>query len=354
MLAISHDRFTDPNAPLKCQTYRDLVAKIQELADMVKDAVLIKQDIVWLADQIRMRYRLEPIGIYGSPSEPHLVLGTGYVPQAVIWHGSRDTTKGKSIEQFNFMSLNIENAKGDEHIMRSSDVKTLARRLKADMLTLVDISDDFYQLDFINHEIHSEVSVGGKKNYVPYMDESVRLEVFNYFRSVDKTITPGITTWLDEKRGLVEANEKFLRREDYIREAFLKRSIMLYELPMLAEYKYFLQGASYSATDKCLVPTGERVFFSDINDLTDFPHVIGVNNMLRMKDKNTDIFCTSGAGFLSEFNYFRFHSGSAIFDKRFNYVVFPAERIPSESEMLGAQEVKTNVATESSLSVLNF
>ena len=73
--------------------------------------------------------------------------------------------------------------------------------------------------------------------------------------------------------------------------------------------------------------------------------------MLRMK--NTDIFSTNW-GFSKEFNFISSVFGSDILDTSCTRVLFPAERIPSEFEMLGAQEVKTNIAAESVLSILNF
>jgi hypothetical protein len=360
MLAISDDRFANPNAPLQCKSYKDVAAKIQSLADMSVGPVHIKQGLIWLADQIRMRYRLEPIGICGALQAPRLVLGTGYVPQALIWYGTRRTTKGDERSQFNLLTLNINNGKGDEHTMRSSDEKILARRLKADMFDLFGIENDLYDLGDCYNNIIEEISVGGTKNYVPHMEEAVRREVFNYFYNEDKVITPGLAAWIKEKTGLVEANNKFLKRESFIRDAFLKRSVILFKLPMLGEYQYFLQEAAYSDTNKAFEAIGKRVFFSEINDAS-YPHIVAVNNMLRMKDKELDIF-SLGYGFQKDFNFFSFSSISNLFDERYSFVMFPSHRIPSEGEMLGAQEAKINIGldlktvseTESVLSILNF
>jgi hypothetical protein len=123
-------------------------------------------------------------------------------------------------------------------------------------------------------------------------------------------------------------------------------------MPMMAEYKYFFQEMEYSPADKEFACVSERIFFSDIADLAEkYPHIFAVNNMLRMK--NTDIFNTN-RGFSKEFNFINRHIASGILDAQCKRVFFPAERIPSEFEILGAQEVKTNIAAESVLSILNF
>jgi hypothetical protein len=350
MLAISNDRFANPNAPLKCKTYKEMVDVVQSLADKCKEPVHIKQDILWLADQIRMRYRLEPIGLMGTTNAPRLVLGTGYVPQAMIWFGSRQTTKGKTLEQYNLHSMNIDVQKGDANTIRSGDVKTLARRLKADMFELIDPTRDFTDVNDIDRAV-SFVDIGGQKDYVPYMDDSVRRDVFYHFRNKDTELPPSIDEWVKQKASLMDANDKLLKREDFIRGYFRNRSVAVVEMPMVAEYKHFFQEVEYSPAEKDFVPASERVFFSNISDLAEkYPHIFAVDNMLRMK--NTYIFGI-GRGFSKEFNFIKLVFGSNILDKSCTLALFPAERILSEDEMLGPQEVKP-VVEESPLSVFNF
>jgi hypothetical protein len=349
VLAISNDRFTDPTVPTACKSYQDVVAKLQELADRAKDPVHIRQDVVWVVDQIRMRYRLDPIGLTGGKLAPQVVLGTGYVPQAMVWYGARNTTKGKSVEQFNLHSLNIEVSKGTEHVMRSGDAKTFARRLKADMFKLVS-RDNLYIPDRIARDIGS---VPKSDPYIPFIEESLRSEMYSYFASEDKVVTPGIAAWIKEKSELVNYTEKKRARQEYIRSLFYKRSVVIYKMPIVAEYKYFFVEATGKA--KTFAVLTEPVFFSDINDLTErYPHVVGANNLLRMKNEN--IFDVS-TGFNSDFNFIRETNSQEIFaDAHTRIAIFPAERIPSEDEMLGAQAVEAvkPIAEESALSVLNF
>jgi hypothetical protein len=352
MLAISDDRFANPNAQLKCKTYKEMVDVVQSLADKCKEPVHIRQDILWLADQIRMRYRLEPVGLLGNTNAPRLVLGTGYVPQVMIWFGSRQTTKGKTLEQYNLHSMNLDVQKGEANIIRSGDVKTLARRLKVDMFELIDPTCDFITPGEIDGVVAYSVDIGGQKDYVPYMDDLVRRDVFYYLRNKDTELPPSVDEWVKQKSALMDANDKLLKREEFIRTSFCKRAVAVAKIPMVAEYNYFFQEVEYSPIEKRFVCASERVFFSDIADLADkYPHIFAVNNMLRMK--NANIFNTS-LGFSKEFNFINLVAGSDILDTSCTRVLFPAERIPSEFEMLGAQEVKTNIAAESVLSILNF
>ena len=352
MLAISDDRFANPNAQLKCKTYKEMVDVVQSLADKCKEPVHIRQDILWLADQIRMRYRLEPVGLLGNKNAPRLVLGTGYVPQVMIWFGARSTTKGKTLEQYNLHSMNIDVQKGDANTIRSGDVKTLARRLRTDMFELIDPTRDFIVPGHMNGAVSGDVDIGGQKDYVPYMDDAVRRDVFYYLRNKGTELPPSVDEWVKQKSILMDANDKLLKREEFIRTSFRNRTVAVVKMPMVAEYKYFFQEVEYSPVEKEFVCASERVFFSDIADLADkYPHIFAVNNMLRMK--NTDIFNIE-RGFSKEFNFINTFFGSDIFDASCTRVLFPAERIPSESEMLGVQEVKTNIAAESVLSILNF
>jgi len=356
MLAISNDRFTNPNAPLKCKTYKEMVAAVQSLADMCKTPVHIKEELLWLADQIRMRYRLEPIGLTGDTQKPRIVLGTGYVPQAMIWFGSRQTTKGKTLEQYNLHSMNIDVHKGDANVIRSGDVKTLARRLRTEMFELIDPVEDFIDPKHIYYWLDSNVDLGGQKDYVPHMEESVRRDVFYHFYNKGTALPPSIEEWLKQKSNIVETNNKLLRREDFICASFRKRSVVLIKMEMMAEYKYFFQEVEYSPDEKFFVCASERVFFSDIADLADkYPHIFAVSNMLRMK--KSEIFSVD-RGFQRDFNFLGAPMASDILDTQCTRVVFPAERILSEDEMLGAQAVKPSVAADIAndnvLSILNF
>lgn len=348
MLAISNDRYANPLAPTACKSYQDVVAKLQELADRAKDPVHIPQDVVWVVDQIRMRYRLDPIGLMGTQREPHVVMGTGYVPQLKVWHGTRATTKGESLTQFNIRSVNIETSKGTEHVMRSGDAKTFVRRLNGDIFKLVDFEGDFYNTDSFDDAVKA-ISLGGDNSYVPHMDENVRREVYQYFTSTDRVITPGIEEWTKSKKLVVEHNQSLLERQNFVRSFFTKRSVVIFEIPMIAEYKYFF----HELED--LKPVGERVFFSDVQDLAErFPHIVAAANILKMRKE--EVF--NGTGFVKDLNFVHVTSYmDDILDKSPTVVLFPYTRIPSADEVRSAQDQPQEtkpVAEESATSVLNF
>jgi hypothetical protein len=351
MLAISNDRYANLLAPTACKNYNDVVAALQALSSRpeIKEPIQLSKDLVWVVDQIRMRYRLDPIGLMGPRNEPHVVMGTGYVPQLKVWHGTRVTTKGETLTQFNIRSLNIETSKGTEHVMRSGDAKTFVRRLNGDIFKLVDFEAEFYNTHSDFEEAVKAISLGGDNTYVPHMDENVRREVYQYFTSTDRVITPGIEEWTKSKKLVVEHNQSLLERQNFVRSFFTKRSVAIYEIPMVTEYKYFF----HELED--LKPVGERVFFSDLQDLTDrFPHIVAATNILKMrKDK---VF--NGTGFVKDLNFVHISNYKEfVLDTSPNVVLFPYTRVPSEDEVRSTQnppqETKP-LAVESAISVLNF
>lgn len=347
MLAISNDRYTHASPELACKSYSDVVAALQSLAARSKEPITFTKQLVWVVDQIRMRYRLDPIGLMGNQAEPHVVMGTGYIPQLKVWHGTRYTTKGSPLTQFSIRSINISVSKGTEYVMRSGDSSTFVRRLNSDIFKLVDFEEEFCEAPF--DEAVQEISLGGDNTYVPHMDEAVRREVFAYFTSADKVITPGIEEWVKSKTITVEHNQKLIERQNFVRSFFTKKSVAIYKMPMVAEYRYF-----YRELEN-FEPVGERVFFSDIEDLTErFPHVVAVNNIFKMR--KADIF--DGNGFIKDLNYVRITNyKDDLLEKSPDVVLFPLTRIPSDDEVRSArnqpQEIKP-VADEPATSVLNF
>jgi hypothetical protein len=350
MLAISNDRYANPLAPTACKNYNDVVAALQALSSRpeLKGPVQISKDLVWVVDQIRMRHRLDPIGLMGPRNEPHVVMGTGYVPQLKVWHGTRTTTKGETLVQFNIRSVNIETSKGTEHVMRSGDSKTFVRRLTGDIFKLVDFEGDFYNTDSFDDAVKA-ISLGGDNSYVPHMDENVRREVYQYFTSTDRVITPGIEEWTKSKKLVVEHNQSLLERQNFVRSFFTKRSVAIFEIPMVTHYKYFF----HELED--LKPVGERVFFSDVQDLAErFPHVVAATNILKMR--KDDVF--NGTGFVKDLNFLHVTNyKDHILDESPKVVLFPYTRVPSADEVRSAQDQPQEtkpVAEESATSVLNF
>lgn len=343
MLAISSDRFTDPNAPTACKSYKDVLAKLEELSARLSEPCVFSADVVWLVDQIRMRYRLDPIGLMGSPREPRVVLGTGYIPQAVVWYGSRRTTKGDYIQQFSLFSLNVSVHKGTPHTMRSNDAKTLARRLKSDMFELLAPEKNLYDFEAARLQVNN---IRTESTYIPFIETELRIELYDYFASDEKIVTPGIDKWVKEKKELVDYSKKKIARREFIRSAFRERSVFVYKLPMIAEYRYCFIEVSADGQQS------ERVFFSDINDLVDrYPHIVGINNLLKLKKEN--IF-SDADGFNESFNFIRTTNAAEVLGNTYSRLaIFSASRIPSEDEMLGKQGAQV-IADEGKLSVLDF
>lgn len=365
MLAISNDFYSYSAPTLACCSYTDVSKKIASLVQISGINFQVKQDLVWLVDQIRMRYRMEPVGITGGADQPVIVVGTGYVPQALVWYGSRTTTKGSTLYQYNVRSLHIQVVKGDSFIMRSNDAKVLARRFGPETFRLVPDMSLIVDLlgigKYRNAISDGEINLGGQKDFTPYIEDHVRREIFDYFKNKSlgnlDIVTPGIEKWFGEKSSLVISNQRFLDRQKYIEDRYRKSSVVICQLPMYAEYKRFFQ--EFEWQNDMFVPIGERVFFQGMEDLTErYPHIVGVHNILRAKSNHLFSHKGNYTVYEKDMNFFRCASGSEIFNASVPSVMFPSQRVPSEDEVrrLTSQSVPAPVppAEESAVSVLNF
>lgn len=319
MFATSDDLFVNPQAELQCKTHRAMLDKLDSFYP--GNVSNIDSGLVLLLDEIRARFRLEPIGV----KENRIVIGTGYIPQAVVWYGSRNTTKGKELLQFSIYSLNIEVSKGAEHTIRSGTAKGLIKRLTPEMFKLIDREDSGF--GDISPSIFDYITLDEHTNYVPYMDEAVRLDAYNYFAGTEKVITPRIEDWVKEKSKLVEHNNRLLKRKKFIVDSFKSRCVGIFSLPYRAEHKYFFQEFENGN------PVGTRSFFSDLNDLTDlYPHIVAANNMERMAGRK-DLFDNKWDTYNKDHNYLTSRLGLNTINEVYTFVVFPANRIPSEDEV---------------------
>lgn len=351
MFATSDDLFVNPQAELQCKTHRDMLDKLDSLYPGAPTS--LDSGLILLLDEIRARFRLEPIGVM----DRKIIVGTGYIPQAVVWYGSRNTSKGKTLLQYSLYSLNIEVSKGAEHTIRSGTAKGLIKRLTPEMFKLIgDVKEGGF--GYIDKDVFDYITLDEHTNYVPYMDEAVRLDAYKYFAGTEKVITPRIEDWVKEKSKLVEHNNRLLKRKKFIVDSFKSRCVGIFSLPYRAEHKYFFQEFENGN------PVGTRGFFSDLNDLTDlYPHIVAANNMERMSGRK-DLFDNSfGGAYKKDHNYLFIRSNINTVDAVSGCAIFPASRIPSEDEANEAERVGGSIgvgenvqadATETILDILQF
>jgi hypothetical protein len=349
MFATSDDLFVNPQAQLQCKTRRAMLDKLNSFYP--GNVSNINNGLVLLLDEIRARFRLEPIGVMEPDNDPRVIIGTGYIPQAVVWYGSRNTTKGKELYQYSIYSLNIEVSKGAEHTIRSGTAKGLIKRLTPEMFKLIDVYD-------IDKNLFDYITLDEQIDYVPYMDRAVRLDAYNYFAGTEKVITPRIEDWVKEKTKLVEHNNRLLKRKKFIVDSFKSRCVGIFSIPYRAEHKYFFQEFENGN------PVGTCNFFSDLNDLTDlYPHIVAANNMERMSGRK-DLFDNSfGGTYKRDHNYLLTRAHINTVGAVSSCAVFPANRIPSEDEAneterlggpIGVGENVQAYATETILEILQF
>jgi hypothetical protein len=273
-----------------------------------------------------------------------------------VWYGSRITTKGKELNQYSIYSLNIEVSKGAEHTIRSGTAKGLIKRLTPEMFKL--IGDEDSSFGDISPDIFDYITLDEHTNYVPYMDEAVRLDAYKYFAGTEKVITPRIEDWVKEKSKLVEHNNRLLKRKKFIVDSFKNRCVGIFSLPYRAEHKYFFQEFENGN------PVGTRNFFSDLNDLTDlYPHIVAANNMERMAGRKDPFDNSYGGTYKKDHNYLFTRSNINTVNAVSGCAIFPANRIPSEDEANEAERLGGSIgvgenvqadATETILDILQF
>jgi hypothetical protein len=355
MFATSDDLFVNPQAQLQCKTHRDMLDKLDSLYP--GNVSNIDNGLILLLDEIRARFRLEPVGIKGPATGPNIIVGTGYIPQAVVWYGSRNTTKGKELHQYSIYSLNIEVSKGAEHTIRSGTAKGLIKRLTPEMFKLIgDVKESGF--GYIDKHVFDYITLDEHINYAPYMDAAVRLDAYKYFAGAEKVITPRIEDWVKEKSKLVEHNNRLLKRKKFIVDSFKNRCVGIFSPPYRAEHKYFFQEFENGN------PVGTRGFFSDLNDLTDlYPHIVAANNMERMAGRK-DLFDGGYSDiYKKDHNYLFTRSNINTVNAVSGCAIFPANRIPSEDEANEAERLGGSIgvggsvqadATETILDILQF
>jgi hypothetical protein len=364
-MQVAVDYFNTSPRPTRCKSYRDVEDTINRLcaAAAAKHSgvnIMPQIDLIWLADQIRMRFQVEPVAIdingSGTGEWPRIVIGTGYVPLAIIGYGRYKTrTRGVSEPKFHILSPGIKNTKGAANITRSDTAKGLLSRIKKEAFE----QDSSWLHNYYGPNTYAY----SLRHLVPkadpdypsdfgYFSHDYTLEMLQLFSGETNEPSHDLKNELKAKFAQAKKAQDAAYRNNYVRRCFSEGAVSISQLPYFAEYRYMMQ--EFEVVDGNPTVASERVYFNDFEELSDrYPHIVATNNLVRMEGKESILDYPQG--FNNTYNYLRSIRSFPVIDAILHHVLLPRNRIMSEDERRQpAISTVPPVGNDDSLSVLNF
>lgn len=277
-------------------------------------------------------YGASPIGVVGNPTAARaIIFGWDGIPAGAIAYGGQHSPKGEFSYVWKLYSPNIKKEKGESYSTKAAEAKGLLARLKKDIIKPVDLNCMTRAHDLI--PVVQNHSFGGIGGWAPSMDASARYQALEYLTGRETEIGLDLKEWIAKATKDVSADNEAVDKARRLRKAFSSRALLIHKLGYGTDKPFIVREVALPANSKLITELTAPKFFSSIDELTDYPHVIGAFNLHKLRYPEKDIFDTSGFhGYKDTYNCF--YSDSNVAGICISSLLFPAvfDELPKTQE----------------------
>jgi hypothetical protein len=302
-----------------------------------------------------------PVGyIDGSNGYGMYVFGWGDEPAGTLTKVHSETKDKLTVFKFAISTPHIKKEIGKPMTILSGDADSMVRIIKAHGNKFIQpvSNTDMYPTayPFISKTI-KDLYLGGSPVYMPTPDTTARYQIYKHLTG-EVHDRAEMDKWIKECTEKITRDTEADRKSRLITDGFTKKSLVIHEAPYYCDNPIHVAEVSFVGNVP-VVLSERRV--SSMDDLTDYPHVIGVNNLCKLNNGAGVLECLipdASNTYSRTFNLFVQHFDSkevkakktkdCLFTE-VRHVIFPAEFVE-----LNEAPATQPQASESSLSVLEF
>ena len=299
-----------------------------------------------------------PVGYLNNANDGY-VFGWGDEPAGILTKVQSETKDKLTVFKFAISTPHIKKEIGKPMTILSGDADSMVRIIKAhgnkiiQPISNTDMYPEVYP--FFGRTI-KDLYLGGSPVYMPTPDTTARYQIYKHLTG-EVHDRAEMDKWIKECTEKITRDTEADRKSRLITDGFTKKSLVIHKAPYHCDNPIHVAEVSFVGGTP-VVLSERRV--SSMDDLTDYPHVIGVNNLCKLNGA-VDIFSARIEGsdkYSRSFNLFVQDFGSKVVKAKktkdclfteVRHVVFPAEFVE-----LNEVPVTQPQASESSLSVLEF
>jgi hypothetical protein len=227
----------------------------------------------------------DPIGLTDAG---YIVFGKDNVPWGMLARTGRSSPTHGWTKLWEIYSLSIIKSKGDKFVTRSRTAAgaiNAVRRLKPNTLE-----------DMFKSKNRAETTIKGFDlgvfSYIPDTTSDLRRVIFNYLKATKGGEVPEMSKELQDWYEGVEKSEKRVASELALKkltvDTFRTKSIVIEKLPYACDRPIMVREMSlpYAADPQFSEPK----FYSSVEELTQYPHIVGLYNLKRLVYPELEFF----------------------------------------------------------------
>lgn len=307
-----------------------------------------------------------PVGyIQENTRQYKFVFGWGDDPAGTVTMVETMNKDKLRVDKFAISTPYIKKEIGLPMTILSGDADSMVRIIKTHGSKFIQpvSNTDMYPTAYsaINKAIQ-DLYLGGSPAWLPDITATARYQLYKQLTGEvhDSTM---IDRWIRESSVKIQRDIEADRKSHLIKQGFSKKALVIHKAPYYCDKPIHVAEVSFVGGTP-VVLSERRV--GSLDDLTDYPHVIGVNNLCKLNGA-VDVLRAKielGCGYSWEFNLFSLDFDSKIVEgnkkkshttnkerlfKDTRHIVFPAEFV--ELNEVPATQPQTD---EGSLSLLEF
>lgn len=227
----------------------------------------------------------DPIGLTRAG---YIVFGKGNVPWGLLAQTGRSSPTHGWSKIWEIYSLSIIKSKGDKFVTRSrstTGIINTVRRLKPNTLEDMFKSQDKAEKTIKGFDL-------GVFSYIPDTTSDLRRVIFNHLKAIKGGETPEMPKELQDWYEGVEKSEKRVASELALKkltmDTFRTKSIVIEKLPYVCDRPIMVREMSlpYAADPQFSEPE----FYSSVEELTKYSHIVGLYNLKRLVYPELEFF----------------------------------------------------------------
>lgn len=263
------------------------------------------------------------------------VFGKDGVPWGAIMRRTKVSQKtGESKPIWELFSRHIKKVKGYKEVTRASSVMGLINYIRKGTVK-PDTMEGMFDINAVAADKVKNLDIGKTRGHVSAIDGHVRHDLYWYIRDFldghKPELTKSMLDWEEYAREGYEKHWKMTQETERTQKAFRTKSIILTEMPFACDKAIHVQFMTLPVGAEPQITDGG--FISKIEDLVEYPHITGINNLVKLEHGGKDgVFdALDDYDYIAQYNLIRFRATNNAFIHTVS-LVFPAEFMEAESQ----------------------
>lgn len=284
----------------------------------------------------------------GFSNEGVYVFGDDDGPWGLLTMKYKTNNHGETKKHWHLYSPFIRKEKGESNVTKSTSHKGIINFIRKKVVQPISFDKFFFSVALAGGLVKS-LDISNVKDFYLGASQAVVLPMYHYVSAIANGDNPPmpeeIERWVKECKPKVDRYSADNAKNIRAMEAFRDRSVVLTEVQYACDKPIHVCEMTIPAGGKPLMK--DFGFVEKIEDLVDYPHIIGVSNLSKLEHPRDTLFDVLDDGYSKKYNAIKTVSTEQTF-MRATILVFPAEFM---DEVPVAKEEKAKVESDSIFSL---